>query len=148
MTEYIYRDATQSDAENLKKIANTYVLKDDMSVGAIGNLIRDRTIQVAEIPEEEDEGGDGGIVGYVNYRVADGDVIVQHLGVLPDYRETGVPHGLIDEVREFSFREDMEMRISALEDGWLSELLEDEGFEKTGVVHLAGDRLAIYENIE
>ncbi|MFB6282424.1 MAG: GNAT family N-acetyltransferase [Halobacteria archaeon] len=143
MTEFSYRDATQKDAENLKEIANTYVLEDDMSVTAIGNLIRDRTIQIAELVDDED----GGVVGYVNYRVADGDVIVQHLAVLPDYRDTEVPGELLDTVRGFAEKEGMETRISAREDGWLPELLEGEGFEKTGIVYLDGDELAIFEDL-
>jgi N-acetylglutamate synthase-like GNAT family acetyltransferase len=140
---YRYRDAREDDADEVAEIANCYVLPQDMSVESMRDLVQDRTMKVAVDEEEEDDDGD--IVGYVSYRVVEDTVVVQHVCVVPEYRDTKVPKELVSFPAEFADEEGLRTRVAVGEDSWFAEFLPDEGFDEQGEARFAGETLRMFE---
>jgi len=143
---YAYRDAREDDADEVAEIANCHFLPQDMSVGSMRDLVQDRTMKVAVY----DDGGDGDeddeeIVGYVSYRVIEDTVVVQHLCVVPEYRDTGVPESLVSFPVEFADEEGMRTRVAVAEGSCFGDFLTEEGFEEQGEARFAGETLSMYE---
>jgi len=134
-----YRDAREGDAADIAEIANSYVMSENLSVGSMRDLVQDRTIKVADDTDD-------GIVGYVSYRVVDNTVVVQHICVVPEYRDTEVSERLVSFPIEFAEEEGMKTRAAVGEGSWFADFLPTQGFEEKGEARFAGDTLAIYEN--
>jgi len=140
----IYRDAREDDAEAVAEIANCYVLSQDMSVESIRDLVQDRTMKIAV--DEEEGGEEGGeVAGYVSYRVVGDTVVVQHLCVVPEYRDTEVPEDIVSFPAEFADEEGLRTRVAVGEDSWFTGFLPEEGFEEQGEARFAGETLRMYE---
>jgi N-acetylglutamate synthase-like GNAT family acetyltransferase len=135
--ELNYRDAREEDAEAVAEIANSYVMSEDLSVDSMRDLVQDRTMKVVE---EEDE-----LVGYVSYRAVEDTVVVQHICVVPEYRETEVPGRLVSFPVEFADEEGMKTRAAVDENSWFTDFLPGEGFAEKGEARFAGDTLVVYE---
>ncbi|MDZ7687853.1 MAG: hypothetical protein U5J64_03855 [Halobacteriales archaeon] len=144
-----YRDAREDDAVDIAEIANSYVMSENLSVGSMRDLVQDRTIKVAEEGDEGDTKKDGEkdnrIVGYVSYHAVDDTVVVQHICVVPDYRDTDVPERLVAFPVEFADEEGMRTRAAVNEDSWFTEFLPTQGFEEKGEARFAGETLVMYE---
>jgi len=140
MPEMRYRDAREEDAEAVAEIANSYVMSEDLSVGSMRDLVQDRTMKVVE--EGDDEGE---LVGYVSYHAVEDTVVVQHICVVPEYRDTEVPERLVSFPVEFADEEGMKTRAAVDEDSWFTDFLPTEGFEEKGEARFAGDTLVMYE---
>lgn len=136
-----YRDAREDDASDVAEIANSYVMSENLSVGSMRDLVQDRTMKVAVVEEDEERR----IVGYVSYRAVEDTVVVQHICVVPDYRETEVPEELVSFPVEFADEEGMKTRAAVDEESWFTEFLPSEGFEEKGEARFAGDTLVMYE---
>jgi N-acetylglutamate synthase-like GNAT family acetyltransferase len=136
-----YRDAREDDASDVAEIANSYVMSENLSVGSMRDLVQDRTMKVAVVEEDEERR----IVGYVSYRAVEDTVVVQHICVVPDYRETEVPGELVSFPVEFADEEGMKTRAAVDEESWFTEFLPSEGFEEKGEARFAGDTLVMYE---
>ncbi len=132
-----YRDAREEDAEEVAEIANCYVLSQDLSVDSMRNLVQDRTMKIAEDGDE--------IVGYVSYRVVEDTVVVQHICVVPEYRDTEVPESLVSFPVDFAEEEGLRTRVAVEEGSWFGGFLPEEGFEEKGKARFAGDTLRMYE---
>ncbi|MFP4188999.1 MAG: GNAT family N-acetyltransferase [Halobacteriales archaeon] len=139
-----YRDAREDDADKVAEIANCYFLPQDMSVGSMRDLVQDRTMKVAVDGENEEEDG-GDIVGYVSYRVVDDTVVVQHVCVVPEYRDTEVPARLVSFPADFADDEGLRTRVAVGEDSWFCDFLPKEGFEEQGKARFAGETLRMFE---
>ncbi|MCX2818813.1 MAG: N-acetylglutamate synthase-like GNAT family acetyltransferase [Methanobacteriota archaeon] len=137
-----YRDAREDDADGVAEIANCYVLPQDMSVGSMRDLVQDRTMKIA-VEEDENEGDE--IVGYVSYRVVDETVVVQHVCVVPEYRDTDVPERLVSFPSEFADDEGLRTRVAVGEGSWFTGFLPQEGFEEQGKARFAGETLRMFE---
>lgn len=135
--ELNYRDAREEDAEAVAEIANSYVMSEDLSVDSMRDLVQDRTMKVVE---EEDE-----LVGYVSYRAVEDTVVVQHICVVPEYRDTEVPGRLVSFPVEFADEEGMKTRAAVGENSWFTDFLPGEGFAEKGEARFAGDTLVVYE---
>jgi len=140
-----YRDAREDDDADIAKIANSYVMSEDISVGSMRDLVQDRTIKVAEEEGEGDGDEDDKIVGYVSYHAVDETVVVQHICVVPEYRGTDVPERLVAFPVEFADEEGMRTRAAVNENSWFTEFLPTEGFEEKGTARFAGETLVMYE---
>jgi N-acetylglutamate synthase-like GNAT family acetyltransferase len=136
-----YRDAREDDASDVAEIANSYVMSENLSVGSMRDLVQDRTMKVAVVEDDEERS----IVGYVSYRAVEDTVVVQHICVVPDYRETEVPEGLVSFPVDFAEEEGMKTRAAVDEESWFTEFLPSEGFEEKGEARFAGDTLVMYE---
>jgi N-acetylglutamate synthase-like GNAT family acetyltransferase len=141
---YAYRDAREDDADDVAEIANCYFLPQDMSVGSMRDLVQDRTMKVAVDGEDGNE-EDEEIVGYVSYRVVEDTVVVQHLCVVPEYRDTEVPEHLVSFPAEFADEEGMRTRVAVAEGSCFGDFLTEEGFEEQGEARFAGETLSMYE---
>jgi len=141
---YAYRDAREDDAGEVAEIANRYFLPREMSVGSMRDLVQDRTMKVA-VNEEGDEDDTDEVVGYVSYRVIDETVVVQHLCVVPEYRDTEVPEELVSFPVEFADDEGLKARVAVSEGSCFGDCLSDEGFEEKGEARFAGETLRMYE---
>ena len=139
-----YRDAREDDAVDITEIANSYVMSEDLSVDSMRDLVQDRTIKVAEEGDGEDD-EDSRIVGYVSYHAVDDTVVVQHICVVPEYRDTDVPERLVTFPVEFADEEGMRTRAAVNENSWFTEFLPTEGFEEKGTARFAGETLVMYE---
>jgi N-acetylglutamate synthase-like GNAT family acetyltransferase len=140
-----YRDAREDDADDIAEIANSYVMSENLSVGSMRDLVQDRTMKVAEIEGEEEEDGDYVIVGYVSYHAVEETVVVQHICVVPEYRDTEVPERLVSFPVEFAGEEGMKTRAAVNENSWFTEFLPTQGFEEKGEARFAGETLVMYE---
>jgi N-acetylglutamate synthase-like GNAT family acetyltransferase len=132
-----YRDAREDDADEIAEIANCYVLPQNLSVDSMRDLVQDRTMKIAE---DDDE-----IIGYVSYRVVDDTVVVQHVCVVPEYRDTDVPEELVSFPVEFAKEEGLRTRVAVGEESWFRSFLPEEGFKEKGEARFAGDTLVMYE---
>jgi len=132
-----YRDAREDDAADIAEIANSYVMSEDLSVGSMRDLVQDRTMKVVE--------DEGELVGYVSYHAVEDTVVVQHICVVPEYRDTEVPERLVSFPVEFADEEGMKTRAAVDEDSWFTDFLPTEGFEEKGEARFAGDTLVMYE---
>ena len=137
MTELRYRDAREDDAAGIAEIANSYVMSENLSVSSMRDLVQDRTIKVAEEDEET--------IGYVSYRAVEDTVVVQHICVVPEYRDTEVPERLVSFPVEFAEEEGMSTRAAVDEDSWFTDFLPEEGFVEKGEARFAGETLVMYE---
>ena len=144
-----YRDAREDDADDIAEMANLYVMSEDLSVGSMRDLVQDRTIKVAVAEGDGEEKTDGEkhgtIVGYVSYHAVDDTVVVQHVCVVPEYRDTDVPERLVDFPVEFADDEGMKTRAAVDEGSWFTEFLPTQGFEEKGEARFAGETLVMYE---
>jgi N-acetylglutamate synthase-like GNAT family acetyltransferase len=140
---YRYRDAREDDADEVADIANCYVLPQDMSVGSMRDLVQDRTMKIAV--EEGGKEDDGDIVGYVSYRVVENTVVVQHICVVPEYRDTEVPEELVSFPAEFADDQGLRTRVAVGEGSWFGGFLPEEGFDEQGKARFAGETLHMYE---
>jgi N-acetylglutamate synthase-like GNAT family acetyltransferase len=140
-----YRDAREDDADDIAEIANSYVMSENLSVGSMRDLVQDRTMKVAEVEGEEEEDGDDVIVGYVSYHAVEETVVVQHICVVPEYRDTEVPERLVSFPVEFAGEEGMKTRAAVNENSWFTEFLPTQGFEEKGEARFAGETLVMYE---
>lgn len=138
MAEVSYRDAREDDAEKIADIANSYVMSEDLSVGSMRDLVQERTIKIAE-----DE--DGKLVGYVSYRAVEDTVVVQHICVVPEYRDTDIPERLVSFPVEFADDEGLRTRAAVEEDSWFTGFLPEKGFTQKGEARFAGETLVMYE---
>lgn len=143
MGELRYRDAREEDAETVAEIANSYVMSEDLSVNSMRDLVQDRTMKVVEDEEKGDDEGE--LVGYVSYHAVEDTVVVQHICVVPEYRETEVPGRLVSFPVEFADEEGMKTRAAVDENSWFTDFLPGEGFEEKGEARFAGDTLVMYE---
>ncbi|MDY6779484.1 MAG: GNAT family N-acetyltransferase [Halobacteria archaeon] len=145
---YRYRDAREDDAERLAEIANQHVLKENVSVETMENLVQDRTIKVAEDGEEDEDDGSE-VVGYVSYRVTTKSVVIQHLGVLPDCREGDDAENVAEELLEYPLRfaenEGMGTRVAVDGESWSKEVFEELGFERVGEMQFEEASLDVLE---
>jgi len=142
--ELEYRDAREDDAGDVAGIANSYVMSENLSVGSMRDLVQDRTMKVAEAEGEADDESER-IVGYVSYRVVEDTVVVQHICVVPEYRDTEVTERLVSFPVEFADEEGMRTRAAVNEGSWFTEFLPTQGFEKKGEARFAGETLVMYE---
>lgn len=141
-----YRDAREDDAAEIAEIANSYVMSENLSVGSMRDLVQDRTMKVAE----EEGGGDaddedGRIVGYVSYHAIEDTVVVQHICVVPEYRDTEIPESLVSFPVDFADEEGMNTRAAVNGESWFTEFLPTQGFKEKGEARFAGEKLIIYE---
>lgn len=143
MAELRYRDAREEDAKAVAEIANSYVMSEDLSVNSMRDLVQDRTMRVVEEEVEEDDEGD--VVGYVSYHAVEDTVVVQHICVVPEYRDTEVPERLVSFPVEFADEEGMKTRAAVDENSWFTDFLPTEGFKQKGEARFAGDTLVMYE---
>ncbi len=143
MAELRYRDAREEDAEAVAEIANSYVMSEDLSVNSMRDLVQDRTMRVVEEEVEEEDEGD--VVGYVSYHAVEDTVVVQHICVVPEYRDTEVPERLVSFPVEFADEEGMKTRAAVDENSWFTDFLPTEGFKQKGEARFAGDTLVMYE---
>lgn len=138
-----YRDAREDDADALTQIANNYFLQQNISRDSMQNLVQDRTVKVAEKQEEEGD-GDKEIVGYVSYQATQDKITVQHVGVVPEYRdETG--EELLQFPVEFAERHGMTVRLAVEEGSWLEQLLHEHDFEVVGAERFEEENLLVFE---
>ncbi|MDY7082853.1 MAG: GNAT family N-acetyltransferase [Halobacteria archaeon] len=135
-----YRDAMEDDAARIVEIANEYVLDENLSVESMNDLIQDRTVKVAE--EEGDDANE--IRGYISYQATRGKVMVQHLGVVPDYRDE-VTAQLLENATRYADDHDMATRIAVEENSWCIPILERHGFEHVGNESFKDEELVVYE---
>lgn len=137
-----YRDAREEDSGKLTEIANNYFLQQNISRDSMQNLVQDRTVKVAETPD----GGDGEprIVGYVSYQATQDKITVQHVGVVPEYRDE-VGEDLLRYPVEFAERHDMTVRLAVEEGSWLEQLLNTHDFEVVGAQRFEQENLLVFE---
>ena len=140
-----YRDAREDDADDIAEIANSYVMSENLSVGSMRDLVQDRTMKIAEVEGEAEDEGDEVIVGYVSYHAVEETVVVQHICVVPEYRDTEVPESLVSFPVEFAEEEGMKTRAAVNENSWFTEFLPTQGFEQKGEARFAGETLVMYE---
>lgn len=140
-----YRDAREDDAADVAEIANSYVMSEDLSVGSMRDLVQDRTMKVAEEGGGDTEDENDRIVGYVSYHAVEDTVVVQHICVVPEYRDTEVPERLVSFPVEFADEEGMRTRAAVNENSWFTEFLPTEGFDEKGEARFAGETLVMYE---
>ena len=140
-----YRDAREDDADEIAEIANSYVMSENLSVGSMRDLVQDRTMKVAEGEGGAEEDGEEVIVGYVSYHAVEETVVVQHICVVPEYRDTEVPEKLVSFPVEFAEEEGMKTRAAVNENSWFTEFLPTQGFKQKGEARFAGETLVMYE---
>lgn len=138
-----YRDAREDDAQKLTHIANNYFLQQNISTDSMKNMVQDRTVKVAEETEEEGD-GDTRIKGYVSYQATQDKITIQHIGVLPDYRNDAGAELLTFPI-DFADRHDMVVRLAVEEGSWLEELLHEQGFEVVGAERFEDENLLVFE---